>query len=216
MASGPPMVNMLPYRDVNNTTVAYVPINTIHHVTNPYDSDAEPLIASSNIQELDDDSLQRFTATGRPMPSSKAPWGIGLSGADMLSMPNLLPKRYTDDSIIPAILVDVIPSAATKEALEKKSRKKSITRLLKKDTGEGKNGKGITKVVYMPRRDYLKYFARGLKGEYTGTEPERKWTEEELDEQFAQYQPTRPERNSRHSRSVSYGKGVKYMVGGTG
>jgi hypothetical protein len=45
------------------------------------------------------------------------------------------------------------------------------------------------KVVYMPRRDYLKFFARGLKGEYIGSEPWRRWSEEELEERFAQYKP---------------------------
>ena len=32
-------------------------------------------------------------------------------GGDMYSLPQLLPKRYTDDSIIPAIVTNVIPSA---------------------------------------------------------------------------------------------------------
>jgi hypothetical protein len=45
------------------------------------------------------------------------------------------------------------------------------------------------KVIYMPRREYLKYFARDLKGDYIGSEPYRRWREEELVETFKQYIP---------------------------
>ena len=41
----------------------------------------------------------------------------------------------------------------------------------------------------MPRRDYQKWFARGLGGENIGTDPYRQWTEEELEEQFGKYRP---------------------------
>jgi hypothetical protein len=43
--------------------------------------------------------------------------------------------------------------------------------------------------VYMPRRDYLKYFAKGDDGNYVGTEPQKSYTDQELDEMFAQYVP---------------------------
>jgi hypothetical protein len=49
--------------------------------------------------------------------------------------------------------------------------------------------KGITKIVYMPRRDYLKYFAKDEDGAYIGSEPYKKRTEEELKEEFAKYRP---------------------------
>lgn len=56
----------------------------------------------------------------------------------------------------------------------------------------GANGLIRMKVVYMPRREYLKFFSRNVKGEYTGTEPFRHWTEEELEREFGQYQPPPP------------------------
>lgn len=40
----------------------------------------------------------------------------------------------------------------------------------------------------MPRREYKKYFAKDKEGRYIGTEPQRQWTEEELDDEFGQYQ----------------------------
>lgn len=49
----------------------------------------------------------------------------------------------------------------------------------------------MLKVVYMPRKDYKQYFARGLRGEYVGSEPYRRWREEELEEAFGRYKPVR-------------------------
>lgn len=107
----------------------------------------------------------------------------------MYSVPQHLPKRYTDDSIIPAIVVDVIPAKRAEMAVEEGRRRRSS--FLGRLKGEKKkdDGRPITKVVYMPRRDYLKHFARGVKGEYVGTEPYKQWTEEELDGAFRQYKP---------------------------
>jgi hypothetical protein len=48
---------------------------------------------------------------------------------------------------------------------------------------------GKLRIVHMPRREYLKYFAKDEKRNYVGTEPERSWTGEELDEMFGQYEP---------------------------
>jgi len=36
-----------------------------------------------------------------------------------------------------------------------------------------KEGESHLRVAYMPRREYLKYFARDAKRNYIGTEPER-------------------------------------------
>jgi hypothetical protein len=191
--SSQPAPNLVPYRDTNNQTVAYTPApnavagDPIH--TSAYDSDFEPLIATtSTVEELDEDSIMRFTATGRPMPGFKQS-GLLSMGGDMHSLPQLLPRRYTDDSIIPAIVVDVIPSQRTIEEEEKKKTRRGS--FLKKLKGEPKKeeGKGLTKVVYMPRREYLKYFARDLEGKYIGTEPYKKWEEDELEETFKQYKP---------------------------
>jgi len=181
----------LPYRDINNQTVAYAqPSNTAGPIhTSPYDSDYEPLITGTH-EELDADSVQRFTATGRPMPAFKAN-ALQSMGGDLHSMPQLLPKRYTDDSIIPAIVVDIIPSRKTTEEDEKKKgRRASFLKKLKGDVSPKKDEtKGLTKVVYMPRRDYLKWFARDQDGVYIGTEAHRKWDEDELEDAFKQYKP---------------------------
>jgi hypothetical protein len=191
--SSQPLPSLLPYRDTNNSTVAYTSapnateVNPIYY--SPYDSDFEPLISTpAGLQELDEDSMMRFTATGRPMPGFKTS-ALMAMGGDMHSLPQLLPKRYTDDSIIPAIVVDVIPSHKTIEEREKKKGRRGS--FLKKLKGEAPKdeGKGLTKVVYMPRRDYLKWFARDLEGKYIGTEPYKKWEEDELEEAFKQYKP---------------------------
>lgn len=41
----------------------------------------------------------------------------------------------------------------------------------------------------MPRKEYLKYFARGPDGDYIGTEPYRRWSEEELEKEYGSYRP---------------------------
>lgn len=116
----------------------------------------------------------------------------------MFTPPQLLPKRYTDDSIIPAIVSNVIPKPKQEDGNGEK--KKSFLRRLSKGKEEFKSGEGILKVVYMPRRDYLKHFARGTEGEYIGTEPYRRWGEEELEEQFKQYIPEKkPEKRGWNS-----------------
>lgn len=109
--------------------------------------------------------------------------------------------RYTDESIIPAIITNVIPSPSTIAKSPSLSSRPSFLRKLslkgsesKKKDGNGQDGKkdeekGILKVVYMPRREYLKYFARGVKGEYIGSEPYRRWREEELEERFGKFRP---------------------------
>lgn len=39
----------------------------------------------------------------------------------------------------------------------------------------------------MPRRDYLRHFARDEEGNYIGTEKEEIWTESDLEEEFGKY-----------------------------
>lgn len=118
----------------------------------------------------------------------------------MFTQPRFLPVQYTDDSIIPAIVTGVKRDNLTKTTTQgeaaqgqrpQKKRRHSLAGLFKgekKDDG-GKDGKGITKVVFMPRREYLKHFAKDEKGEYIGSEPRREWTESELEETFGQYRP---------------------------
>lgn len=115
---------------------------------------------------------------------------MNLGAGDAYTMPQLLPKRYTDDSIIPAIVVNILrsPKKSPEVAPDGARRKSFLGRLKgKKDKEEG--GEIKMKVVYMPRGDYLKWFARGLKGEYVGSEPFRQWSEDELDREFGKYQP---------------------------
>jgi len=50
----------------------------------------------------------------------------------------------------------------------------------------GKSGK-ITKVIFMPRAEYLKHFAKDYDGQYIGTEPQKEWTAEELEEKYGKY-----------------------------
>ena len=109
------------------------------------------------------------------------------------SMPQLLPKRYTDDSIIPAIVTDVVPNEKSVEEEGTKKKGGFFGKFKGKKGGDELDAlgqkKGITRVVYMPRRDYLKYFAKDENGNYIGSEPYRRWTEGELEEQFAKYKP---------------------------
>ena len=178
---------MLPFRDADNKAVAYGASPTAP--TSDVASDGELLVPP---QGLDEDAMQNFTATGRPAPKFKAS-ALTSWGGDGWSVPQLLPKRYTDDSIIPAIVTDVVPSEKTAQLEASKKKGGFLSRFKGKKENEGlnENGerKGITKVVYMPRRDYLKYFAKDERGVYIGSEPYKKWTEEELEEEFAKYKP---------------------------
>ncbi|CZR54183.1 uncharacterized protein PAC_04066 [Phialocephala subalpina] len=197
----------LPYRE--NGAVKYAAPSTssfssdsrLYNTHISYDSDNEPLISNSIIpSELNEYDLAHFTATGRPAPRYVPPSGLASLGGHMFTAPQLLPQRYTDDSIIPAIIVDVIPSPSLHPP---KARRASLLSKLKPslkgyDNNEqrrhsegngGKEQKGIMKVVFMPRREYLKYFARGLQGEYIGSEPYRRWSEEELERDYEQYRP---------------------------
>lgn len=127
----------------------------------------------------------------------------------MYSLPQLLPKQYTDDSIIPAIITNVIPSSppADSATQAKKSKPTFLGKLRRKSadgSGKKKGEGGLVKVVYMPRREYMKYFARGLKGEYIGTEPERRWSEEELEKEFKRYVPEEKVRGKKGSKGKPY------------
>lgn len=140
----------------------------------------------------------------------------------MYSLPQLLPRRYTDDSVIPAIVTGVLAgeggskissnpsstgsaSPSTESPVsnierrtsvsggggEKKEKKSLFGKLRRKSRDESKE-KGLTKVIYMPRREYLKFFAKDLKGEYVGSEPFRLWSEGELEREFGRYKPDVP------------------------
>lgn len=44
----------------------------------------------------------------------------------------------------------------------------------------------------MPRREYLKYFARDRDGNYVGSEKEQGWSVKELDDTFGAYSVRQP------------------------
>jgi hypothetical protein len=48
------------------------------------------------------------------------------------------------------------------------------------------------KIVLMPQSEYAKYFAKEKAGNYIGTEPQREWTEAELDERYGKYKSSLP------------------------
>lgn len=49
-------------------------------------------------------------------------------------------------------------------------------------------------MIRMPRGDYIKFFARNEVDEYVGTEPERAWSDDDLEEVFGRYRDFRPTR----------------------
>lgn len=57
----------------------------------------------------------------------------------------------------------------------------------------------------MPRRDYLKYFAKDYDGTYTGTEPQRTWTEEELEQTFGKYKKDLTAKRGQRGQTLTLG-----------
>lgn len=132
-----------------------------------------------------DPSLQRFTATGRPMPkladSARGRGMNALASSESFGAgaPNLLPTRFTDDSIIS---VPVLPPPGTSKKLSKSDddddgnpikmpksrfsffRRKSSSLSKKKDDDDDFVMKEMT------RLDYLKHYAKDDNGKYIGTE----------------------------------------------
>jgi hypothetical protein len=67
----------------------------------------------------------------------------------------------------------------------------------------------------MPRRDYIKYFARNEVDEYVGTEPEKTWGDEDLEEAFGRYRDFQPTRWVMKSEDGgNRGKGSSALVPG--
>ena len=52
----------------------------------------------------------------------------------------------------------------------------------------------------MPRSSYLQHFARNEADEYVGTEPEKVWDDERLEEAFGRYRDFKPTRWVREER----------------
>ncbi|KAL8663692.1 MAG: hypothetical protein Q9202_003638 [Teloschistes flavicans] len=128
----------------------------------------------------DTDEMQRFTATGRPMPAY-APSALANMSADPLSQaPQFLPQKFTDDSILtipipwsalafsPSSLSTPDPISPTTTPTNKS--KSSILAKLK--PGKEKRKKEGFRMVRMTRREYLAYWAKDEQGRYIGTEAE--------------------------------------------
>ncbi len=81
----------------------------------------------------------------------------------------------------------MVPSPKVQAPEVTKEKKGLFSKLKGKKEPEQKDK--MLKVVYMPRKEYLKWFARDEKGVYIGTEEHRRWTEEELDTEFGKYKP---------------------------
>lgn len=151
------------------------------------DSDGESLLPSHTHNKPKDKD------TSAPSASKYQSWG------GELFAPRYKQKKYSDDSIIPAVVLNVIPSANpafSNIEKEKKlnSKMNKITNIFKKEKGEKEDGKTrVTRVVFMPMRDYQKWFAKDDNGAYIGTEPSREWTEAELEEEFGAYRPAKGE-----------------------
>jgi hypothetical protein len=68
--------------------------------------------------------------------------------------------------------------------------------------------------IKMPRKDYKAYFARDRNGNYAGTEPEREWTQEQLDEKFGEFQDM-PLRSIPGASEYGEGDGRSFSVSGS-
>jgi hypothetical protein len=142
-----------------------------------------------------DDPSQNFTATGRPMSTTK-PSALGnIPGGFVPQAPQFLPVKFHDDAIIP---VPVIAAAPAPEVISTAKPSGFMSRM-KNIMSSKKEEEGKLRVVYMPRREYMKYFAKDDEGVYVGSEAQRVWTDEALDEMFGVYQEAGRVRRGRQS-----------------
>ncbi|KAL8711137.1 MAG: hypothetical protein Q9225_007174 [Loekoesia sp. 1 TL-2023] len=131
----------------------------------------------------DTEAMQRFTATGRPMPTYKSSSLANFTGDSSSQAPQFLPQKFTDGSIItiPIPLADLAEpsspattsSPSSSEPITERRRPSLFGKLAGKSSGEKqKEKKGGFKMVKMTRRKYLMYWAKDEEGRYFGTEPE--------------------------------------------
>jgi hypothetical protein len=69
------------------------------------------------------------------------------------------------------------------------------------------------KIVLMPQSEYAKYFAKEKAGNYIGTEPQREWTEAELDERYGKYKSSLPNAPMRGGSALNDGGGWAFRGG---
>ena len=141
-----------------------------------------------------DPSLQSFTATGRPIPHPKdsrngrALNSMGVAESWGAGAPNLLPVKFTDDSIIS---IPVMPSAENADQAIKtktvdsdsdddgnpikdasprrKSRLGSFFRRKSSSSASKKPKEPEFVMKDVTRAEYLKHYAKDDDGNYTGT-----------------------------------------------
>lgn len=86
----------------------------------------------------------------------------------MYAAPSFQTTPVSEDSIIPAIVIDVVPaerryssgSDSSHDTIGQESKTGLVSRFVKKKKGKVKNPeaereKKLTKVIYMPRREYV-------------------------------------------------------------
>ncbi|RMD43313.1 hypothetical protein DV735_g1857, partial [Chaetothyriales sp. CBS 134920] len=124
---------------------------------------------SAHDQSLTASDMQCFTATGRPYQSrdkrdKRDATMLGLSTTEAIGhgTPALLPRRYTNDSLI---TVPVMRPEDVGTADGHKSEKK---RSLFSSRRRAENSKFVMKQI--PRGEYLKHYAKDDAGQYVGTE----------------------------------------------
>lgn len=156
--------------------------NTIFTSTAP----AQAMSASKSLH--DDPALQSFTATGRPISkTSESTKGKGLSGLNVAESlgagaPNLLPARFTDESIIsiPVLPPPDVPdgkafsSDSDEDDNPIKGREKPKSRFSLSSFRRRLSSKKEKQPDYvmkeMTRAEYLKHYAKDDNGRYIGTE----------------------------------------------
>lgn len=132
-----------------------------------------------------DPALQSFTATGRPISKTSASnKGTGLDGYASAESygagaPNLLPVRFTDESIIsvPVLPPPDVPDSDEEDNPVKglpskpKSRFSFSSFRRKSSSSTSKKDKKPDFVIKdMTRAEYLKHYAKDENGKYIGTE----------------------------------------------
>ena len=112
------------------------------------------------------DELQRFTATGRPYKApnaTKEGYAMNaISGTESFGAApaNLLPVKFTDESLIP---VPVLRAEDVGKAEPQKTKKSFWS-------SRRKSQNASFTMKHIPRGEYLKHYAKDDNGAYIGTE----------------------------------------------
>jgi hypothetical protein len=79
-----------------------------------YDVQTERLIPyreNGEVKYMRADEAQDFSSTGgAAAPRKLSGWASLPSGFGTANAPNLLPERYTDESIVPVVVTDIVPT----------------------------------------------------------------------------------------------------------